>query len=112
MWAEFNTHRFPQLKMLFAIPNGGKRNVITAANMKREGVKPGVPDLFLAFPSNGYHGLFIEMKKRKGGKVSDSQREWIRNLTACGYMAEVCEGWEKAVEIITKYLKPRNTSEP
>ena len=103
-WAEFSTAKHPCLRFLFAIPNGGKRNVITAMNMKREGVKSGVPDLFLAHPSKGFHGLFIEMKKRKGGKTSEAQNRWLTMLSAEGYRAEVCQGWEEAKNVIEQYI--------
>lgn len=104
-WAEMSTAKHPCLRLLFSIPNGGKRNVITAMNMKREGVKAGVPDLFLPYPSKGFHGLFIEMKKRKGGKVSTEQHWWMHHLICAGYRAEVCQGWEEAKDIIEEYIK-------
>jgi hypothetical protein len=50
-------------QLLFAIPNGGQRNIIVASKLKAEGVRAGVPDLFLAFPKKDAAGLFIEMKK-------------------------------------------------
>jgi hypothetical protein len=103
-WAELSTAKHPELRLLFAIPNGGKRNVITAMNMKREGVKPGVPDLFLAYPSKGFHGLFIEMKKRKGGTVSEAQHWWHQMLSTAGYQVRVCKGWEESRAIIEQYL--------
>lgn len=57
-------NNFPQYRrLLFHIPNGGKRTKIEASRLKAMGVLPGVPDLFLALPSGGYHGMFIEVKK-------------------------------------------------
>ena len=58
---EFASH-FNELKWMFAIPNGGYRNPREAANLKRQGVKAGVSDIFLPLPTDKYHGLFIEMK--------------------------------------------------
>ena len=92
-------------KLLFAIPNGGKRNVITARVMKSEGVRAGVPDLFLALPRGGYHGLFIEMKKEKGGVVSDEQKEYIKILRENGYDAGVCHGYKEALAAVIQYLE-------
>ena len=92
-------------QLLFAVPNGGERNVIVAARLKAEGVRAGVPDLFLAHPNNEYHGLFIEMKKAKGGVVSDNQKCYLDLLKTNGYRAEVCRGWIQAKQIIEDYLK-------
>ena len=72
-WARVMTSQIPELRLLFHIPNGGYRNKITAARMAREGVKAGVPDLFLPVSRYGKHGLFIEMKRKKGGRVRDEQ---------------------------------------
>ena len=44
-WAEFARARLPELTLLHAIPNGGHRHKATAARLKAEGVKRGVPDL-------------------------------------------------------------------
>lgn len=105
-WADLHRNKYPALKMMFAVPNGGKRNVITAVNMKREGAKRGVPDIILLHPSREYHGLAIEMKKDKGGTVSPEQKEWIKNLTDEGYLARVCRGSFEAIETIKFYLEP------
>ena len=70
--------QYPALaRMLFAIPNGGKRDAVTGARMKYEGAISGVADLILLLPKKGKASLCIEMKKPKG-KQSDSQREWQR----------------------------------
>lgn len=96
--------------MLFAVPNGGKRNRIEAAIMQGEGVKSGVPDLIMLHPSGQYHGLAIEMKRKEGGKVSPAQKEWIDNLNAEGYCAVVCHGAESAIFVIKEYLNPPRIS--
>lgn len=89
---------------LFAIPNGGKRELQTAVRLKAEGVKAGVPDLMLPIASKCFHGLFIEMKKPKGGQVSPKQQEWLDLLNANGYRAVVCRGAEEAIREIEAYL--------
>lgn len=103
-WAALTSRRLPQLKLLYAIPNGGHRHKAVAAKLKAEGVKSGVPDVFLPVPSGGFHGLYIEMKRRKGGTVSAEQKRWIEALGDQGYLVEVCKGWESAVAVIEDYL--------
>jgi hypothetical protein len=92
-------------QLLFAIPNGGERNIIVAARMKKEGVRAGVPDLFLAVPRGEFHGLFIEMKKPKGGRVSKNQSSMMKLLAAQGYASKVCCGWVEARVEIERYLR-------
>ena len=103
-WAKAQSSKYPQLTMMFAIPNGGQRNIVTATKLKAEGVKSGVPDIFLAFPSIGCHGLFIEMKSPKG-KVSDNQRCWMAALSANEYLTACCHSFDEAKEIICEYLE-------
>lgn len=104
-WATLSLRKYPQLKNMFAVPNGGWRHPATAAKLKAEGVKPGVPDIFLAWPSQGYNGLFIEMKRLVRGRVSDAQKEWAERLLAAGYLVRTCKGFEEAKNTITEYLK-------
>ncbi len=92
-------------QLLFAIPNGGARDRVTGKILKDEGVRAGVPDLFLAWANGQYGGLFIEMKKTKGGRVSDAQKEYLQMLTAAGYDAVVCHGWFEAKDAIESYLR-------
>ena len=93
--------------LCFHIANGGSRGKAEAARFKAEGVKAGVPDLFLPVARGPYHGLFIEMKRQKGGKVSDAQKAWISALIDQGYLAVVCYGWKDAAELIEDYLEER-----
>lgn len=103
-WAELQTFMYPELRLLHHIPNGGKRNMATAARLKREGVKAGVPDLCLPVPKGKWHGLYIEMKAAKG-KTSPMQDWWIRQLRKQGYCVVVCYGWEAAKDTIMSYLQ-------
>ena len=75
-----------------------------AARLKAAGVKSGVPDICLPVPRAGYHGLYIELKRQKGGRISPEQTEWIDALIKQGYCAAVCRGWEAAREEILRYL--------
>lgn len=65
-WSAWMSNARPELSLMFAVPNGGDRHPAVAAKLKAEGVKAGVPDIFLPVPRNGYHGLFIELKELKG----------------------------------------------
>jgi hypothetical protein len=102
-WARLASVMEPRLRLLMAIPN----QAVRASNVRHlvaEGVRAGVPDLFLPTSSGGFHGLFIELKRRSGGRLSPEQREWIAKLRGQGYRAEVCAGWEAAKDIILEYL--------
>ena len=87
----------------FAIPNGGARHIVAAKKLKSEGVRAGTPDVFIPWPRNGYHGLFLEFKRKMGGTVSPAQKDMIANLRSVGYAVEVVKGWEAAAEIVKKY---------
>lgn len=104
-WAAANEAAHPALRLLFAIPNGGYRHKQTAVRMKRTGVKPGVPDMCLPVACGGHHSLWIELKRRKGGHVSVTQRTWQRMLEDEGNLCMVCYGWEDAARCITDYLR-------
>jgi hypothetical protein len=97
--------RFPELRLLHAIPNGGARNKIVAAKMKAEGVKAGVPDYCLPVPRGGFHGLYVELKRVKGGRVETDQREWLEALETQGYRTAVAKGWEQAWGVVREYLE-------
>lgn len=104
-WAALNEKKYPVLKLLHHIPNGGSRNLIEARHLKEQGVKAGVPDIFLPSPAGMYCGLFIELKRRQRGEVSAAQHEWLVELNRAGYKAVVCKGWEEASKVILEYLR-------
>lgn len=97
--------RLPELARLFHVPNGGSRGPAEAGRFKAMGVKKGVPDVFLDVPRGGFHGLRIEMKRRRGGVLSDEQADWIDWYNANGYRADVCYGWDEARTEIEDYLR-------
>ena len=98
-------YQYPQFSnLLFAIPNGGQRNIIVATKMKAEGTLSGIPDLFLAKPKGNYAGLFIEMKYGKN-RPTENQIYQMELLRQSGYRVEVCYSFDEFVNIIENYLK-------
>jgi hypothetical protein len=100
--------QYPELKLMYHIPNEGKRSRSTGARMKREGLKPGVPDICLPVPRGGFHGLYVEMKVGRN-KTTDNQDFWLEALKKQGYSTAVCYGWESASKVILKYLGGKST---
>lgn len=84
-------------------PNGGSRDVREAQKLQRMGVKRGVPDVTLAIPAGGFHGLFIELKSI-GGRLTQAQIDCHQLLREQGYKVEVAFGWSEAVREIERYL--------
>lgn len=94
----------PIAKHIFAIPNGSNKSPAAAAKFRREGLRSGVPDLFLPVARSGYHGLFLEMKRTKNAKPSKEQEEWVNYLIYLDYLAKVCYGADEAIQAIKDYL--------
>ena len=86
--------------LFYHVPNGGRRDYLEAAKFKRLGVSAGVPDLCLPLARKGYHGLYIELKRQKGGVVSVEQQEWVDWLNDNGFYARVAKGFEEAKMIL------------
>ena len=102
----------PEINQLaFHVPNGGRRDKITGAKLKKEGVKAGVPDIFIMLPRGGYHGLMIEFKASPpyDAAVHKNQREWIEKLSSNGYLALVCKGLSEAIGCVNDYLSMEGT---
>jgi len=106
-WAAVMAPKEPRLRLLNASLNGVRLALHQAVMAKKGGMKKGYPDVHLPVAYGGYHGLFIEMK-RKDGKPSDvsrEQRAWLADLSEQGYQTAVCFGWEEAARLIAGYLE-------
>lgn len=97
---------FPKLpeKLLFAVPNGGSRHKIEAANMKRQGVRRGVADVILLIPKKGFASLCLEFKT-KTGKQSDEQKEFQRQAELCKSKYVIVRSVMQAIEEMRQYLQ-------
>jgi hypothetical protein len=102
-WAAWNAPRVPELRLLFAIPNGGHRRKGVAGQLKAAGVRAGVPDIFLPVARQGYHGMWIELKYGRG-RTSGAQDAWIETLREQGYDVAVAHGWQPAAQLVCRYL--------
>ena len=97
-------HQYPSLsKLLFAVPNGGKRDSKTGARMKYEGVKKGVADLILLLPKKGFASLCIEMKAPEG-KQSEHQMAWQLHAEKAGNKYVICYSLTEFMNEVNKYL--------
>ena len=114
-WAALERHNHPELRWLFAIPNGGQRSAVAGARLRAEGARRGVWDLNLPVRRPGplqtaWCGLWIEMKapglqNRKNGGLTDEQVEFGEFVKSQGYFTAVCYSWEEAKDVILTYLK-------
>ena len=85
-------------------PNGGYREIAEAAKFKRLGVSAGFPDIFIPVPRKGCGGLFIELKRVSGGRLSEAQRGWGDLLIKNGFAWHEAHGSEVAIRIVMDYF--------
>lgn len=102
-----NQIRWPEVKWMFAVPNGGQRSAISGARLKAEGVKPGVPDIIFPLRRYPFSGLVLEMKK-KGGKTSIEQDEYIGFLISQEFKCVVCYSWIEAKDAVIEYCNGKD----
>lgn len=114
-WAADSVGKYPPLKWLHAIPNGGSRHIAEAVKMVGMGLRSGVWDIFLPCPvqtewAKQYAGLYIEMKvekkrKSKDGGLEPEQIEFGKYAKEMGYYCQVCYTWQEARDILITYLE-------
>jgi hypothetical protein len=101
-----------RLELVHGDSSGVRVPIGCAVKMKRAGAVKGWPDIFVAVPCIDwtgveqveYHGLFIELKRQRGGVVSQEQKAIHELLRDQGYRVEVCSGAEEAIRVISDYL--------
>lgn len=99
----------------------GKGAQIKGARLRAEGLKSGVPDVLIfdscevqedgeALP---HSGCAIELKRQKGGRVSESQKRWLVDLKRRGWFTAVCNGFDEARKVVERlgYDKQESTEQ-
>lgn len=104
-FAKLMSKQYPELEMLVGSMNGVRLTIGQAVKAKKAGMKRGYPDIRLDVARGIYHGLRIELKRRRGGVVSPEQKTWLKSLLREGYLAVVCRGEDEAKETIMRYLE-------
>lgn len=85
------------------VPNGGLRGYKTAAKLKRQGTKPGVPDVVIFEPRGRFHGLMIELKV-SDNKPTTNQVDWLNGLSAKGYAVFWTNSFDEVKHVVEQYL--------
>lgn len=118
-WANLSLGKYPELKLLYAIPNasgfantkpfvknGVKLPPLPLLKKIKEGLKKGIPDLCLPVARGGYHSLYIEMK-RFDGKLSKDQVDIQSALVEQGHYVATCYDASEAIKVLSRYLEMR-----
>ncbi len=99
--------------VLVHVPNGAfhgadrKAGAVIARKLSEQGLKEGVYDYIVPVPTWSVRcpGLWLEMKRTKGGRVSDDQRDFSVLMKQFGWRCEVAKGWVDGARIIANYLR-------
>jgi len=108
LWAAENIKVHRELWLLNGSLNGVRLTIGQAVKAKKAGMKVGYPDVQLPVARQGYHCLYIEMKRTKGGRTDKIQLVWHKLLRDEGNRVEVCKGWHEARDVILNYLTVDN----
>ena len=108
-WAKVHEGQYPELEMLFAVPNAGKRSIGAARYYLDEGMRAGIPDILLPISHETqtgyiYIGLAIEMKFGKN-KITEAQEWWLKHLAQYGWKTAVCYSANETINVISNYLE-------
>lgn len=102
-WIDWEKKIDPRLECVFAVPNGFVKSIQMASWARAEGLRSGVPDVFVAVPIGKHSGLFLEFKSGKND-LSDTQREWFKRLANNGFVCCLVRSFEEAKEAVSQYL--------
>ena len=106
-------YQYPDI-VIFSVPNGGARDAVTGAMMKKTGTLAGVADLFVmqgryrnisGVGIDAALGLFIELKAGKSGKQSEGQKAFEQKAKEAGYAYHVCRSIDEFMEVVNNYIK-------
>ncbi|MCP5006874.1 MAG: VRR-NUC domain-containing protein [Planctomycetes bacterium] len=105
-WIKANQNIEPKLMLAYSTLNGIRLSTGLRTKAKKQGNRKGVPDIVLPAKSfdGKYPGLYIELKRIKGGVVSKDQKEYMALLTEQGYCVKVCKGHQNAINVIKAYF--------
>lgn len=89
---------------IYAVPNQ-RAGMVAGARMRAEGQKKGVSDIVIAYPTKSYHAGYIELK-RKGGKASPEQIDWLKRMASVGNFAVLHEtdDWTTLAKLVDDYF--------
>ena len=104
IWAQCNQNKYPDLKLLNGSLCGVRLRPGQRLKAKRQGMPKGFPDINLPVVCYPWTGLYIELKRVKGGVVSKEQKWWLKKLSEQGYYAVVAKGHKEAIKLIKNYL--------
>ena len=102
-WARWEQSQTPALKAMYHAANEGKRSVRAGADLKRQGMKPGVSDICLPYAAGGYNNLYVELKVGSN-KATEEQLIFIDTINRIGGRAIIAYGSDAAIEVIKAYL--------
>lgn len=115
-WAKRMEGKIPEMRLVHHVPNGGHRHPRVAMQLKRMGVKPGIPDIEIPVPRRGFTGAHVEMKRTKGGRLEDEQRKVLLALQEQGRFVFEAKGWDIARNVTLWYFEqgpwPGSGNEP
>lgn len=104
-WAATQAARYPLLRWIFHVPNGGMRPKGEAGKLKAMGVRPGLPDILLPRRNGPWSGLAVEVKS-PSGRLSRCQADWLAALAQDGWLTAVVRSVDEFQEVCLCFLEP------
>lgn len=103
-FARLYERHYPALQWMHSVPNGGKRTEREGIWMRDEGLTKGVSDIFIPFPTFGYHGFYVEVKSTTG-RLMKEQQEFLECMAARGYLTDVWRSFDQAQLTLMRYIQ-------